>query len=97
MLNCHTPEPIMSDFTVIVRQNVMLCLNRPPRNLRMSVLKFARNAARCLTDDLDLPLNRTSQQQIAEVVFKSTSLHEGDYRPRGRQHVPKIREIISVR
>jgi hypothetical protein len=40
----------------------------------MSVLKFPRNAARCLTDDLDLPLNCTSQQQIAEVVFKSTSL-----------------------
>jgi hypothetical protein len=63
----------------------------------MSVLKFPRNAARCRTDDLDLPLNRTSQRQIARVVCKSTSLHEGNYRPGRRQHVPKVRAIISFR
>jgi hypothetical protein len=97
MFNCHTPEPIMSDFAVIVRQNVPLCLNWPPGNLRMSVLKFPRNAARCLTDDLNLPLNCTSQQQIAEVVFKSTSLYEGNHSPGGRQHVPKVRAIIPFK
>jgi len=87
----------MSDFTVIVRQNVPLCLNRPPGNLWVGDLKFPRHTSRCLTDDLNLPLDCAPQQQIAEVVFESASLDEGNYRPGGRQHIPQIRAIIFLR
>ena len=97
MFNCHSPEPIMANFPVFVCQDVPLCLNGPPWNLRMSVLKFPRHAPRCLTDDLDLSFDCTPQQQIGELVFESTSRYEGHHRSGRRQHVPKIRAIIPVR
>jgi hypothetical protein len=97
MFNCDSPQPIMPDFAVFVRQDVPLCLNRPPGNLRMSFLKFLRHPPRCLTDNLDLSLNCTPQHQIGKVVFERTSLYEGNDRSGGHQHVPQVRSIIPVR
>jgi hypothetical protein len=62
MHGCHFPNEAVVDLAVFVRQSVALCHDGPPGDFGMGGFESVRNAARCFSNDFDLPFHGGAEE-----------------------------------
>jgi hypothetical protein len=58
--------------------------------------RFGSGVRECLADDLQLPLNRGSQEQIARDILETLVMREARNRVRGSLGIPKIGRRLTL-
>src|SRR5882724_5986231 len=64
------PDYFVIHFVIVVTENIADATNLRPGNVGMSVGQVFRQSPRCLGNDLDVALDRASEQFVGEIVRK---------------------------